>query len=425
MNPATTVNRNPIPATPGNAAARKRAGTLMRLVLLTLAVAGGGYLLTSWLAPASIFEGPMLQRVEPESAMVIWFLSKNATCEFTVHGPGGAVVPHSLMHEGLRYIGSTAGLAADTEYSYQINIADQPPVAGVFRTAKRPGQPFQFVVFGDSGRGSPEQNRLAAVMSEAHPDFLLHTGDLVYPNGKRSDYPDHFFKPYAALIARLPFWPCLGNHDVAGTTAGAAYREVFELPDNGPAGLTPKHNYWFDYAAARIIVLDSNLGPEALRDRVSPWVATVFTGCEAKWKFVSFHHPPYTTGKHSPSLEAQRQLVPAFEAAGVDIVFNGHDHVYERTRPLRGGQAVEGPGVTYVVTGAGGADLYELKPPAERPPYFVTEFNEKHSFTLIKIDGDELLGKQIAIDGRVVDTWRQQRNGVPTSGPATSRSSRE
>ena len=398
-----------------------RAIGLACSLLVVGAAAYFGYL---WLAPPNIYEGPLLQRAEPDSVTLVWYLSKAAECEFDVSTPDGKIVPHTLMHDGLRYVAAVAGLTADTAYKYEIRLNRQTACTAALHTAKRPGQPFDFVVFGDSGRGSKEQYRLAAVMAATSPDFLLHTGDLVYPAGKRSDYHERFFKPYAEMTRSIAFWPCLGNHDIAEPGFGAAYREVFELPDNGPRGLKPEHNYWFDYASARIAVLDSNLGPDDLEKSVAPWLRSVFQDSNARWKFVAFHHPPYTTGKHQPSLDVQRALVPAFEAVGVDVVFCGHDHLYERTRPLRAGNSVESGGVTYIVSGAGGAELYETKPPADRPDYFVSVFNEKHSFTLVTINGDALVGKQITIDGRTIDDWTIIRPpGIPTTTPTPATAS--
>ena len=120
----------------------------------------------------------------------------------------------------------------------------------------------------------------------------LHTGDLVYHRGQRSHYPDRFFAPYRELLAQVNFWPCLGNHDVAKPDLGAPYLDVFELPENGPAGLPAERSYWFDYAAARVAVIDSNVEEAALRDTVAPWLSEVMS---PPWGVFTPHKTPVTS----------------------------------------------------------------------------------------------------------------------------------
>ena len=207
------------------------------------------------------------------------------------------------------------------------------------------------------------------------------------------------------------FWPCLGNHDIAEPDLGAPYLEVFELPENGPTGSTPERSYWFDYAAARIAVIDINLDEPQLRDVVAPWLTDVMSEPGPRWKFVSLHHPPYTGGAYQPDQRVQNALVPVFEAVGVDIVFAGHDHMYQRTAPIRAGEVVEeGAGVVYVVSGAGGALIYDALPPDQRPAYVIALNDEVHSFTRVNIDGDTLRLRQIAVDGEVIDDWTLRKH---------------
>jgi 3',5'-cyclic AMP phosphodiesterase CpdA len=205
--------------------------------------------------------------------------------------------------------------------------------------------------------------------------------------------------------------------------------EVFELPDNGPPGLPPDHNYWFEYASARIAVIDSNMDEDVLRDSVAPWLTEVMTAAACRWRFVAFHHPPYTGGNYACDERIQRTLVPVFEATGVDVVFNGHDHTYQRTYPLRGGQIVAPEeGVLYIVTGAGGANLYHIRQP--RPAFIAACDDQHYSFSQVTIADDTLHLRQIALGGSVLDEYVWQRPErraameplaeVPASIPATS-----
>jgi acid phosphatase type 7 len=378
-------------------------------VLLVIALAAVLSWLSPYVLPVRVVEGPLVQATSETGATVVWFTSRAVPTQFELFRDESTVTGF-VETDGQRQSTRITGLQAGREYPYTIKAGARPLAQGKLITNKPAGAAFSFVVFGDSGNASQDQYRLAVQMVRVAPDFILHTGDLVYNRGARHDFDAKFFRPYAPLLARVPFWPCLGNHDVSAPDCGAPYRSVFALPDNGPGALVPKHNYWFDYASARIAVIDSNLPETALHDMVAPWLREVMHAAGDKWKFVAFHHPPYTGGKYAPNLGIQRTLAPVFDEERVDVVFNGHDHMYQRTLPLRAGQVVApGQGVVYIVTAAGGAELYEPKPADQRPPYITFLDHLHHSFTAVKLDGQELELRQIGTAGETLDEWRTKR----------------
>jgi len=263
---------------------------------------------------------------------------------------------------------------------------------------------FRFAVFGDSGTGSRAQLLVAKQVVRAQPQLVIHTGDLVYYDGAWGDYPSKFYEPYAALIGSVPFMPVVGNHDLR-TADGAPFRRAFALPQNGPDLPYPEHTYWFDYGDARFVAIDTNASAETLAEKVAPWLGGVLADCRRRWKFVYLHHPPYTgCEKRGPNRKVQRALVPVFESAGVDIVFAGHNHLYERTHPLLRGRIVPaGQGVVYVVTGAGGASRYAE---SETPPAYIAAYEDRlFSFTLVMLEGSTLRLRQISDAGKVIDEW--------------------
>jgi 3',5'-cyclic AMP phosphodiesterase CpdA len=293
-----------------------------------------------------------------------------------------------------RHIVKLTGLQPGATYRYRVGSNGRTLRAGKFQTAKAAGQPFRFAVWGDSGIGGKAQQILAAQIEKQRPDFLLHTGDLIYQRGRSRDYDPYFFRVYAPTLARVPFYGSLGNHDVL-TNRGQPFLDNFVLPRNGPPGIVPERNYSFDYGNAHIVVLDSNLSERQLRREIAPWLERDLRASRARWKFVVFHHPPYSSGLHGDEPRTQRALVPALARARVDIVFNGHDHHYERFRPRNG--------VTYIVTGAGGAGLYRRQ---KNDPATARYRNDVHSFTQIDINGGVLQGRQIAANGTIIDQWR-------------------
>ncbi len=373
-----------------------------------------------WIVPLRIVEGPYLQAISETTTTVIWWTIRPSQCELVIAGDGGERVlraPGSEWRTAIR----VDGLEAGKTYPYRVRSGARTLAEGTIHTNPPAGQPVRFVVFGDSGRGTREQYQLAEQMRKTRPDFLLHTGDLVYPGGDRNDYAARFFAPYRAMLSDLNFWPSLGNHDVGGDHKATPYRAVFELPHNGPPSLPAEDSYWFDFASLRIAVLDSNLDQGVLASHVAPWLGEVFATAGERWRLVVFHHPPYSIGKHGCDERIQRALVPAIEAAGVDVVFNGHDHLYSRTLPLVGGVPAEPGqrGVVYVVSGSGGAALYETKKLAGQPPIYPAYNNSVHSFSLVVIAGDALRFQQIDVGGAVLDEWSLSRaaGGAAASQP--------
>jgi len=414
--------------TPAGTAAWHRAGhaprrfgavpprVILLWVILLIVFAALMHAVAPWILPARIIEGPLVQAVGPRSATLVWYLTRPARCDVvvTIDGEGRGYPVHSA---GRRCVAHLDGLEPGSVYPYQIRTGQRLLTRDLsLRTGAPAGQRFTFLVFGDSGMGSRAQYLLAREMlaSQPPPDFILHTGDIVYPAGERTLYEERFFAPYRALLASIPLWPCLGNHDVRSDGAAPAYEEVFVVPDNGPAGLPPKHNYWFNHASCRVAVIDSNADEKTLRAHVAPWILSVMSPRDARWKFVALHHPPYTAGKYPPDATIQDTLVPVFEEAGVDVVFSGHDHNYQRTHPLRAGQVVQpGDGIAYIVTGAGGAKLYDLRPPDQRPSWIAAADDQHHSFTQVTVEDGQLTVRQIARGGSILDEFVLRKETAP------------
>lgn len=391
---------------------RRRRVILAAVVVI--AAAAAAYSLLPWILPLAIDEGPLVQQAATESAILVWYTSRPAQCVLEVGAPPG-VKRIPVESSGRRHLARLDGLTPATEYPYAIRSGDRELAAATLRTAGPPGQPIRFIVFGDSGKATREQYQLAAEIAARKPDFLLHTGDLVYPGGERRYFRERFFRPYRETIRCVPIWPSLGNHDVSEPEFGQPYLEVFELPGNGPAGLPPERSYWFSQGPACFVVIDSNLDEPTLREQVAPWLIEVFAASTAPWRFVVLHHPAYTVGPHGPTERVQTALVPAFERAGVDMVFSGHDHLYCRTHPLRSGEMVPpDEGIVYVVSGAGGARLYEAVPQPRRPGYVAAFHDQRHGFTEIELAARELRLRHILLGGAIVDSWTRTKPAPPS-----------
>ncbi|MGH7825710.1 MAG: metallophosphoesterase [Candidatus Binatia bacterium] len=285
-------------------------------------------------------------------------------------------------------------LQPDTRYQYQVR-SDNIVLAGeTFQTGKVGDTPFKFAVFGDSGSGEPQQYRVARQMEQQNVDFVLHTGDLVYRRGADKDYPLRFYHPYKNLLARIPFFPAIGNHDTR-TANGQPWLDNFVLPGE-------ERFYSFSYGNAFFVALDSN----RVNVNSARWLEAQLAGTGKLWKFVFFHEPPFSNHiERSGSAGVRRLWVPLFEKYNVDIVFSGHDHMYTRFKPR--------DGVAYVIEGLGGRSLSEERPHANDVAF--TD-NSEYGFGLIDIAGPELVFRHMTANGNVLDTFTlKKHHSVATS----------
>jgi Calcineurin-like phosphoesterase/Iron/zinc purple acid phosphatase-like protein C len=375
----------------------------MRQVILGLIVVLGA-------APAgavTLTRGPYLQLLTTRSVTVVWNTNASASCSLAIHPLGG---PTSIVSgaKGVVCAVEVAGLAPGTEYAYTPR-ADGVALAGetVFHTDD-PNRPYSFLVIGDSGTGGSKQRALSERMLATPADFILHTGDMVYEDGAPEDFDPKFFRPYRDLIGRMVLWPTLGNHDVH-TAGGAPWRTAFWTPANNPSAT--ENYYSFDAGNAHVVVLNSNasLNPGSAQ---SIFLDQDLAATTKLWKVIAFHHTIYSGGVHGSS-GIRGNVVPLFDRYGVDLVFMGHDHDYERTLPLRDDHVVaSGGGTVYVTTGGGGQTIRPVVPTK------VTAYAEStFHYVRVAVDGGSLLLQMIRDDGVVGDQTVLSKGGTTPPAP--------
>jgi hypothetical protein len=202
-------------------------------------------------------------------------------------------------------------------------------------------------------------------------------------------------------------WPSLGNHDVR-TGGGDPWEAAFFTPANNAAG--SEHYYSFDYGPAHVTVLDSNAStsPDSAQWE---FLDRDLGASAAAWKFVVFHHPVYSSGNHGGDPGLRANLVPLFDKHRVDVVFAGHDHHYERTKPMRGGQAVlPGGGTVYVTTGGGGKTIRPVGTSS-----FTARSESAYHFIWGLLDPRALVLGMVRADGTMRDT-ATLRKTIPVEG---------
>ena len=277
--------------------------------------------------------------------------------EYTRTGrlPHAVTVPATSGGQHNVYHATLTGLTPNTHYVYRVKLSangkSTVSTSGEFWTAAAKLDQFTFDVYGDT-RTYPARHRLVVeAMAADHPRFVVHTGDLVEFGGVDMLWDGRFFPTVAPLIKDSPYLPVLGNHE----QNSPQYYEAFTLPPGG--GEDGKEWWSMDYGVVHLVGLDSNAltlpnGFTRMRNQIA-WLKKDLAAAKArgaKFIFVFFHHPLYSSDAgYYPGNTGLRQLwAPIFAKYGVNVVFSGHCHQYERL--------VEN-GVNYIVTGGGGAPL--------------------------------------------------------------------
>lgn len=390
----------------------------------------------------------------------------------------GPVLKEREQHY-FKYSATLGDLPFDTSVSYRVRLGTAPVRTNTFRTRATPGKTVRAVLVGDMASGAPEQNGIAWQIAQRKPDFIIALGDIVYSGGRVSQYVHHFWTTYndvaepgpkkgAPLMATVPVYPVIGNHD--GDVAklpdipdafGAFY--FFNVPQNGPgsgrwnlplgkdkaaaaafrqkvgAQYPAMSVYSFDYGPAHFVALDSNSYTTKNIDKLIPWLEQDLKGSNQPWKFVCFHAPAFHTSKEHYTQQKMRLLQPTFEACGVNVVFAGHVHNYQRSKPLRfepgsqkpdkrgrvngefkldegfnGDSNTHPDGVIHIVSGGGGAQLYSVnfektveelkkKQSGNWVPLTAKYYADKHSFSLVEISPSRFELRQVNIKGEAID----------------------
>ena len=263
----------------------------------------------------------------------------------------------------------------------------QAPAQGTAQpTAQNSALPLRsgsvrFLVLGDAGTGDRAQHEVARQIvnyRQRFPfTFAIMLGDNIYGKERPQDFTKKFEEPYKQLLdGGVEFHAALGNHD----DQNQRYYKPYNL--GGARYRTFKKDN------VRFFILDSNyLDPEQVQ-----WLTKELASSGSDWKVAYFHHPLYTTARRGPEVELRAVLEPIFTKYGVDVVFAGHEHIYERFKPQKG---------IYHFTVGGAAKL--RKGDTRPDPIIDARFDRDRSFLLVEIAGDSLFYQAVTRQGQVVD----------------------
>lgn len=330
------------------------------------------------------------------------------------------------------------------------------------------------VVFGDCGFGTRQQKEVAHQAWLQKPQLTLITGDIVYDHGRVSEYRTRFWPQYfettpgpsrgAPLASQSVTVAVPGNHDTLYRNLGKypdalAYFYYWNQPLNGPltvpgAKNTPvlsgpveaqkrflsnagpsyprAANFSFEFGDTFWVVLDANPYVNWNDPVMRGWLERELEkGRKKTWRFASWHQPPFHSSKKDQDYRAMRSVVETLAKGGVDVVFCGHVHNYQRTHPVLidgmegassdrlakgdwkldrkfdGRTVTKTRGIVFVIEGAGGGPIYDPqfadKPDTWKP--WTAVYKAGHGFGVMDIDDRKLTYRHLGTDGRCTDEW--------------------
>lgn len=389
----------------------------------------------------------------------------------------GDLPPERSQHY-YKYVAQLPDLPLDAEVRYRVKLGTAVVREASFRTRASADKEVRLALVGDLANGKDAQKAVAHRLAAEKPDALVALGDIVYPAGRVNQYMHFFWKTYndvdepgpksgAPLMASVPVYPVLGNHDVAAKIAtvpdalGAYY--FFHPPQNGPGAgpwVTPLGSnkdavakfraatadsypyldaYSFDHGPVHVVVLNSNQSGNTDQPKLGQWVERDLMASSARWKLVCHHNPAFSSSHQHYTEQAVRLWHPLFEACGVDMVFAGHVHNHQRTVPLTfapaspkrdnkgrvsgafgldrafDGEKVTTPkGIVHIVAGGGGASLYGPGPEKTSvalkkehgdnyADYTAKMVADRHSFVVLDATPGALKLRALGADGKAVD----------------------
>jgi hypothetical protein len=344
--------------------------------LLALVFAGAAALA----AADKIVGGPMVVNPTPRSATVVWIVQSG---ELTLQPPSGPARKSPSFHVEQTTL---TGLQPNTRYEYDAD--GQEAGKGSFKTPPTGSEPYNFVVYGDNRtRHDVHRQLIETLVKHGTPDFVLQSGDMV-ENGVDNSLWPIFFDIEKELLRHTVFFPALGNHE----RNSHDFFEFFQA--SSPY-------YSFNWGNGHFIVLNSDIGNAALtapqRDAFwteqTRWLEEDLKNSQsADYRFIVAHHPPFTAVAsrqgNNPHMTA---LVPMFEKYHVNVAFFGHDHNYQHY--LKNG-------IHYLVSGGGGAPLYDVDKPAADITQKVVKIE---NFLTVSVQGKKAHIEAIAIDGKKLD----------------------
>ncbi len=285
----------------------------------------------------------------PEPPVVDWWVEADYSRRLATTDVGaGARSPVEVSVAAGRlnglWVARLTGLPAGPHLGYRVRSTAGDTEPSWFRVGVPRGEPIRFAVFGDTRTGHRVHRAVVEAVANENVEFYLHSGDMIERGGFDAQW-DRFFQIERPLMKKAPILPALGNHDKSTRN----YFRRFFLHQLWAGN---KRYYAHDWGNLRVVVIDDEV---ECRNGCAQYAFAARALEEAAEKdmliVIMVHEPPYSSGQHGSNKQLRAVVEELAAEYGVELVVAGHDHDYERTKPIRG--------TTYIVSGSAG----EIAPP--------------------------------------------------------------
>jgi hypothetical protein len=296
-----------------------------------------------------IVGGPMIAAIDATTAMIA--VETDAGVEATLEwGTTNALGQKLTSAANKRHRFELAGLAPNGDVFYRVSAAASKTPVYSFHTLPGKGEVVRIGVYGDVRGGHATHRKIVGQMMKEGLDAVAVTGDMVLRGADGADW-QRFFAVTRELLASLPYYPAIGNHDL-GWRGTARPDDIFAVPQ-GPND-RPDGAFWYsrNVGDVHLVFLDSNAYERADQETWLEADLAAARAAKARAIIAFTHDGPYARGYHGGSAIARDRYVPILLKYKVDLVLSGHDHIYQRG---------DAKGLRYVVSGGGGASLYGIR----------------------------------------------------------------
>ncbi len=393
----------------------------------------GSWGLPTTAGASELFRYPFIQSNGGNHVKIIWATLQTGQAEIYLRQVGQTTVenrPASKVEfisdatSGLAFYQTQVeltGLLANTQYIFDVVLNGVTLAQGLeFKTMpNNTSDTVNAIVFGDTGTqySSPRRVRDAIASQDSNGNFfyprdlIIGVGDIAYNSGSFAEFDTNFFgqmsgkldsNPTKGILYSRPYFSSLGNHDYNNSVQNLpqAYLSSFDYPVMEGMPVEDRERYYsFDVGSAHIVILDSMKFTGVDASQVSARMAEMLTWLNhdlqtsnQTWKLVFFHHSVFSNGAHGTwgdvreNRSMRQNLLPVLQQNGVQLVMYGHDHMYQRSVPLSvdaqnrivrdvNGVIDQTNGITYVLTGHGGADKSVMSTPYAT--FGTTQFNDQ------------------------------------------------
>jgi hypothetical protein len=304
---------------------------------------------------------------------------------------GGALVQELTADQDDELYSVTLPIQAcgfGTDVTYQVDGQDAPVGIAEIPCADSE-DPVKFTFLADAQEGTEYDKQFAAEIANYPGVAILNGGDLVQTGTSADDWRG-FFQSMEPVGGTRVLFPAVGNHEYRDDVSVPMWKKFFKMEAHDTT-------YAFDIGQARVIVLNSNFEDDlSLKTSQLEWLENELR-LPSRWKIVYFHHPGFSISVFNNPMYPRKEYVtvqdyyiPLFEKYGVDLVMNGHTHLFETSQKA---------GIHYLIVGPAGGDMGVE---GATDPYKIKSAKTR-SIINLEVSQDNLRAVSTGIGGEILD----------------------